>query len=126
MIIKVCAIALTAGILGLILKELGFSGARLISVCTLCAVMLFAISRLGEVHTELVGIEKLGGVGGVVKDIMKIIGVGYLFGICSDICLDLGEVMLSKVLLTAGRIEIIILTIPTLKEILKMALNILK
>ncbi len=126
MIIKVCAIALTAGILGLILKELGFSGARLISVCTLCAVMLFAISRLGEVHTELVGIEKLGGVGGVVKDIMKIIGVGYLFGICSDICLDLGEVMLSKGLLTAGRIEIIILTIPTLKEILKMALNILK
>lgn len=126
MIIKVCAIALTAGILGLILKELGFSGSRLVSVCTLVGVMLFAISRLGEVRTELLGIERLGGVGGLTKDIMKIIGVGYLFGICSDICLDLGESMLSKGLLTAGRIEIIILTIPTLKEIMKMAVEILK
>ena len=126
MIIKVCAIALTAGILGMILRELGFSGARLVSVCTLCAVMLFAISRIGEVHSGLLGIERLGGVNGLVKDIMKIIGVGYLFGICADICLDLGEVMLSKGLLTAGKIEIAILTIPTLKEILKMALNILK
>ena len=126
MIFKVCAIALTAGILGLILKELGFSGARLVSVCTLCAVMLFAISRLGEVHTELLGIERLGGVGGLTKEILKIVGVGYIFGICADICLDLGESMLSKGLLTAGKIEIIILTIPTLKEIMKMAVDILK
>ena len=126
MILKVCAIVLTAGLLGLILKELGFSGARLVSVCTFCAVMLLAISRLGEVHTELLGIERLGGVGGLTKKIMKIVGVGYIFVICADICLDLGESMLSKGLLTAGKIEIIILTIPTLKEIMKMAVDILK
>lgn len=126
MIIKICAIALVAAILGLILKELGFSGARLVSVCSLCAVMLFAISRLGEVRGELLGLEGLFGVGNLTKDIMKIVGVGYLFGICADICLDLGEAVLSKGLLTVGRIEIIILTIPTLKEILKMAQDVLK
>ena len=126
MIIKICAVALIASILGLILKELGFSGARLVSSCTLCAVTLFAISRFGEIQAELLSIERLGGIGGLTKDMMKIIGVGYLFGVCSDICLDFGEAMLSRGLLTAGKIEIIILTIPTVKEILNMALEILK
>ena len=126
MIIKICAAALTAGILGMILKELGFSGAKLVSVCSLCAVMLFAVSRLGDVNTELVSIEKMGGVSGVCEDMMKIVGVGYLFGICADICMELGESMLSKGLLTVGKIEIIILTIPTIKRILNMALEMIK
>ena len=126
MIIKICAAALTAGILGMILKELGFSGAKLVSVCSLCAVMLFAVSRLGEVNSELINIEKMGGVGGLCADMMKIVGVGYLFGICADICSELGESMLCKGLLTAGKIEIVILTIPTLENILAMALEIIK
>ena len=126
MIIKACAVALTAAILGLILRELGFCGARLVSICATCAVMLFVILRLGEVQGELNELQKIAGTGGVVKDIMKIVGVGYLFGICADICLDLGEPTLSRGLLIAGKIEVVILTIPTLKEIIKMATDILK
>ncbi len=126
MIVKICAATLCAVILGMILKELGFSGARLLSICTFSALMVFSVSRFGEIQTELLGMEKLGGVVGLTKDMMKIIGVGYLFGICSDICLDFGEAMLSKGLLTTGKIEILILTIPTLKEILKMTLDVFK
>ena len=61
MIVKICAATLCAVILGMILKELGFSGARLLSICTFSALMVFSISRFGEIQTELLGMEKLKG-----------------------------------------------------------------
>ena len=36
---------------------------------------------------------------------MKILGIGYLFGICSDVCRELGESTLAKVTEVVGRAE---------------------
>ena len=43
---------------------------------------------------------------------LKIVGAGYLFGICSDIAAELGEPLVSKGLLTVGRVEILLIAMP--------------
>ena len=54
---------------------------------------------------------------------LKIIGVGYLSGICSDVCDTLGEVALGRVVVVAGRAEIIALSLPFFLEIMNLGLE---
>ncbi len=53
----------------------------------------------------------------------KIIGVGYLSGICSDVCEGLGEAALGRVAVMAGRVEIIALSLPFFVEIMNLGIE---
>ena len=94
-----------------ILREVGFRGARLLSL----------VGVVGLLSACVLGIESLGAVfdkiGQGVPDeyaitVMKIIGVGYASGICSDVCLELGEAGLSGAVSLFGRIEMLALSAP--------------
>ena len=56
----------------------------------------------------------------------KIIGVGYLFGRGADVIAELGEGMISKGLLVAGKIEILLIALPYFKDILELGLSLIK
>ena len=73
--------------------------------------MLGEIGELGEEYTVA---------------ILKIVGVGYIFGVCSDICTELGEGVLGNTVCMFGRVEIMILSTPFLKTILEKGIELIQ
>jgi stage III sporulation protein AD len=110
--------------LGVLLKEFGFRGARLFSILgtvTVIGSLIIAVgnaSPLGVRLSDWVNKE-------YASMILKIICVGYVSGICSDICTDLGEMGLSGAVATIGKIEIVLISLPCAKEIIERGLELI-
>ena len=122
--VKIVAYVLITLFLGVILRELGFKGSRLV-------LLIGTVSLLGATAVyigDLIGM--LGEIGEVGEEntvaILKIVGVGYIFGVCSDICTELGEGVLGNTVCMFGRVEIMILSTPFLKTILEKGIELIQ
>ena len=118
--IKIAFLGLVFAFCAVLLKNLGWRGA---SVFTALGVVLL----LSELRGSFSEIEKISGLWNSLGDggvaIFKIMGLGYLFGISSDICRELGESGISSALTLVGRFEIIAVAIPFISEIFSLALS---
>ena len=120
---QVAAYALITVFLGVLLKELGFRGSRLVLLLGTVSVIGAAALSAGSLFSML------GGVGTDNSEyavaMLKIIGVGYVCGVCSDICTELGEVSLSNAVCLLGRVEIVTLSLPFIKRIVEKGVELL-
>ena len=95
---------------------MGYEGSRLISVVgtvsLLCAVVLGVGRLMDSLPSELLS----GKVAAVAEVSLRIMGVGYVFGIVADICRELGEVGLANAAQGLGRVEILMLSVPYITE----------
>lgn len=114
-------IALFVAFMAFMLRSMGYEGARLISVVgtvsILCAVVLGAGKLMGSLPKELLS----GRVAEVAEVSLKIMGVGYIFGIVADICRELGEAGLANAVQGLGRVEILLLSVPYITEVVSAA-----
>ena len=119
--IKLIAYAMITLFLGVLLREFGFRGARLFSILgtvTIIGALIIAVGNASPVGVYLSdGVNKE-----YIAMILKIIGVGYVSGICSDICTDLGEMGLSGAVAMIGKVEIVLISLPCAKEIIERGL----
>jgi stage III sporulation protein AD len=76
--------------------------------------------------SDIVGIASGADLSEPVSVILKIIGLGYLFGISADICRELGEGGIAKALEVAGRVEIILLSVPDLIKTLNLGVGLIE
>ena len=121
--VKVVAYVLITLFLGVILKELSFKGSRLVLLLGMISVIGATVIYVGE----LVGsFSELGEGGGeYTVAILKIVGVGYVFGICADVCSELGESALCNAVTLFGRVEIMMICLPFVKMILEKGIALL-
>ena len=119
--IKLIAYAMITLFLGVLLREFGFRGARLFSILgtvTVIGALIISVGNASPIGAYLSdGVNKE-----YASMILKIIGVGYVSGICSDICTDLGEMGLSGAVAMIGKIEIVLISLPCAKEIIERGL----
>ena len=102
----------------LILKNFGWKGAPVFScVCIVGAFSVLSDAFLG-IKQSLEEIATISDIGEYAKAVLKIMGIGYLYTIGSELCCELGESGLSRAVATAGRLEIIIVALPFFSEIL--------
>ena len=120
---RIIAYVLITLFLGLLLKELGFRGATLVIVIGTVSVVGMAVLSLSRIFTLLPGVDAQSEE--YAEAMLKIIGVGYVFGMCSDVCSQLGEGSLSSAVTLCGRIEIIALSIPFIKRIIEKGVELL-
>ena len=120
---RIVAYVLITLFLGLLLKELGFRGATLVLLFGTVSVVGVAVLSLGKIFSLLPGVDAEGRE--YAEAMLKIIGVGYVFGICSDVCSQLGEGSLSSAVALCGRVEIIALSVPFIKRIIEKGIELL-
>ena len=120
------ALAFVLLLLSLMLKEIGFRGAKLFSAVGFIGLYALLLDNFATVFSEMTSLTEVAGLEDCAKDIMKVVGVGYVFGITSDMCQDLGEGSIASVLNAAGRVEIIALTLPFIKRIVALAGEVIK
>ena len=57
------------------------------------------------------------------KSVLKIIGIGYIYGMSADICNDMDYRAVASALSTLGRVEILITVLPYFKDIIGLGLR---
>ena len=123
---RLIASALLAALMGALLSEYGWRGKKAFSaLCALlliCAVIPEAAKMMGAVG-KIVDATEVGEVGAAA---VKVIGTGYVFGITSDICTELGEGGVARACGVVCRIEIFLIVLPYFLEILDAAVGLLK
>ncbi len=98
-------------VLGVVLRELGFRGNKLVFIIGIVALTGTAILGFEKISSSLPFIGD-GENKKHLTDIMKIIGVGYAGGICSDMCSEFGENGLSCAILSVCKIEMTLIALP--------------
>lgn len=121
--LRVIGCALISALLGVLLKELGFAGSRMILLLGTVGAIGFAAVCVGEVMEGIVGLSSENAE--YVRVILKMVGISYVAGVCSDICTDLGQTSLAGAISSVGRVEIMILSLPYVKRIIEEGVKLL-
>lgn len=121
--LRVIAYTLITLALGTLLKELGFKGTRLVFLLGVVSLIGAAVIYFGRAFSSLTNVWDSGKEYTVAM--LKMVGVGYAFGICSDICTELGETSLAGAVSLFGRIEIIVISIPFIKMIVEKGIELI-
>ncbi len=112
--------------LAFLLRELGFRGAKLVSSVAIVCTVSFAVLGIGRLAS---GIEAPY-FGGELEEaallLLKIVGISYVFGISADVCREMGESGVASAMLTVGRVEILLLILPTLRKIIGLGIEYMK
>ena len=122
--LRYCAAALAVAVFGFMLKSLGWSGAKIFSALGAVSVIIMGVTVMGGLTDRLGEMLSTRGLGTVFNTVIKIVGIGYVFGVCSDICNELGEGGVASALTLVGRGSILLTVMPTLGEIIEIATDI--
>lgn len=123
--LSVVGFLLLSAAVAVLIKGMGFKGAELF--VTLAVVIFFgiAIDAVAILKDGIFASLIVEGVESYAADAMKLVGVGYLGGIGSDICRELGEGGIAKCIGIATGIEMLMLALPYAEDIMELALGIL-
>ena len=122
MIFKACAIALITVFVAAVLKELGFRSIGAISAICGAVILSLASNLISDSVGMINEISEISGIADAAKDVLKIIGVGYIFGFC----VDLGDNGTSSALTLFGRLEVLGIALPYFKNIVDMGISLIK
>lgn len=117
MIMKLLAASVLCAALCAVLSELGFKGKRIFAAVALTLILCGAIGGASDMISSILGIAEGAGIGKLGKVALKVVGLGYVFGLCGDVCEELGERGIASAVTVAGRIEILVLVFPYFLEI---------
>ncbi|MBQ8322045.1 MAG: hypothetical protein IJX92_06745 [Clostridia bacterium] len=126
MILKLCGLGLVAAVAAQLLGEGGFKGKRFFSVLCILLLLSFAEEGIEMLAKEVIGLTEIGAASDVAKCALKIVGIGYVFGLSSDTLSELGEGGMAKALVTVGRIEILATVFPYFKDMLELGTGLIK
>ena len=126
MIFRICGVAILSAICAFLLRGFGWRGVPIfvagVSVLLICELE----GRIEYVFGALKEIGEGTGVSETLASALKVLAAGYLFGICADICRELGESGVAKAVDVVGRVEIIAIVIPYFEEIIKIGIELIE
>lgn len=126
MIFKACAVALIAAFVAVIVGELGWRGRGVFSAISAALLLSLAADGLSVLVGEIKALAYFTELSEIGVSALKIIGIGYVFGIGSDVCSNLGEKGIATALELVGRLEILLVALPYFKKIFDLGIRLLE
>jgi stage III sporulation protein AD len=125
-IIKILAIALITCIATIIVKQVKPDFANLVTLAGGIVVLLMLVDYINQVFDVLkLLVDKTNLSPGLFSIVLKIIGIGYLTEFTANICNDSGSSSLANKVLFAGKIVILVMSLPILINIIEIIMGIL-
>ncbi len=118
-VLRVCGGALLAAIVGFVLSELGFRGKRAVSAVVLVIFSLTFVDLLGDTVAKISNVSITDEGKEALGAALKIVGVGHAFSISADICSELSEGGIATALLLVGKLEILLMILPTVINLIE-------
>ncbi|MDE7395888.1 MAG: stage III sporulation protein AD [Clostridiales bacterium] len=114
-IVKIAAIGLITAFCVILLREQKSEIAVLASIAGGCLILLSLADYFTEIFTTLSNIaDKTGIPHGIYKTVLKIISIGYIADFSAGIIEDTGQKALAEKIVLAGKLIIMVLSLPIL------------
>ena len=112
-ILKIAGIGIITAVCALILRSSAPETATLVSILGGILVLLSVVEYFSEIFTVLTDLMNRSGIPGTVYGaVFKIIGIGYIADFSAGIVEDTGQKALADKLLLAGKVMILVLSLP--------------
>ena len=112
-VVKIVGVAIFAVIMIIILKSYRPEMALILSIVTGIGIMLYAIYKMTPVVNVLNDLVNKSGINTeFLMIIIKVIGIAYIVEFGKNICVDAGQTSIATKLEMAGKVIIVVLTIP--------------
>ena len=126
-IFKIIGVAFVTAISSLLLKstkpELSFA----VTVTGVIVILLFLVEALQTTFSVFLAISQMTGIeNGLLKILLKIVGVGYITEFAAGILNDFGSNAVADKVTLAGKIAIVMLSLPVIESLLTLVQGFLK
>ena len=120
-VIKIVGVSIFAVIMIIILKNYRPEMALVLSIITGIGIMLYAISKMSSVINVLNDLVSKSGVNtDFLLIIIKVIGIAYIVEFGKNVCIDAGQSSIATNLEMAGKVVIVVLTIPLISSLVNV------
>lgn len=120
-VVKIVGIAIFAVIMIIILKSYRPEMALILSIVTGIGIMLYAIYKMAPVVYVLNDLVNKSGINTkFLMIIIKVIGIAYIVEFGKNICVDAGQTSIATKLEMAGKVIIVVLTIPLISSLVNV------
>ena len=125
-LLKIIGVGLVTLIAYIIVKPIKPDMAVFISIAGSCVILLFCINSISSVFNAINNlVQKTGINSSLVSLILKIIGIGYLIEFASGLCVESGVPSIADKISLAGKICILVLSLPIITSLLNIIVEIL-
>ena len=126
-IFRIIGVAFITAIMSLLLKstkpELSFA----VTVTGVIVILLFLVDALKNTLNIFMVISQMTGIeNGLLKILLKIVGVGYITEFAAGILNDFGSNAVADKVTLAGKIAIVMLSLPVIESLLTLVQGFLK
>ena len=120
-VIKIVGVSIFAVIMIIILKNYRPEMALVLSIITGIGIMLYAISKMSSVINVLNDLVSKSGVNtDFLLIIIEVIGIAYIVEFGKNVCIDAGQSSIATKLEMAGKVVIVVLTIPLISSLVNV------
>lgn len=125
-IIKIVGIGLITVIASMLVKPIKPEVSIIIGLCGGVLILIQTIDYVVDIIDAFSSIiDKTGLDTGLLKTLLKIIGVGYLTEFSANLCNDAGSSSVADKILFAGKIIILVMALPMVTSIIEIIVEIL-
>ncbi len=120
-IVKIIGIAFITALTAVILRgtkpELSFA----VTLVGIIIILMFVVEMLKDTMSIFVSLSQITGIdNGLLKMLLKIVGVGYLTEFGAGILTDFGSNSIADKVTLAGKITIVLLSMPVIESLLQL------
>lgn len=125
-LIKICAAALIAITAAIILKSAKLPNSEAIALVFICIVTARLVFNLEQVSSLVKNLSEGTALLPYLETLFKAVGIALLTDLTSDICKSAGEGMIAEYVGLAGRGEIVLLSLPLIKELMSLSAGLIR
>ena len=120
-ILKMSAFALVAVVIIVLIKQERKEIGVTISIIATTILAVYAIVQLNDIVNLLFDlISKVGVNAKYLEIILKVVGIAYIVELTKDVCVDSGETALGSKVEMAGKIVMVLMTIPIITGVVEV------
>ncbi len=120
-ILKMSAFALVAVVIIVLIKQERKEIGVTISIIATTILAVYAIVQLNDIVNLLFDlISKVGVNAKYLEIILKVVGIAYIVELTKDVCVDSGETALGSKVEMAGKIVMVVMTIPIITGVVEV------
>lgn len=123
MIVRIAALALLITLSAALTRECGGRGAYLVTVTGALMLLGILFSRISPLLSALSELAERSAAAPYIGTVLRVLGVGYVTAIGADLCRDLGDGATADRLEACGKIEILLLAVPSFVSLTELALS---
>ncbi|MBQ3463263.1 MAG: stage III sporulation protein AD [Clostridia bacterium] len=123
-IFKIIGVGLVGGVLTVTVRRYKSEYGIIVGLITIMVILFFVMDALGETLNEIRFLTERSGVDArYITAVIKVVGIAYVTEFAAEILRDGGEGAIASKVEMAGKVFILWLTVPIVREFLEVCIN---